>query len=530
MCTNLVIAGAVSTFEGLASGIISNYKSNDKTEELLGERKQNKLYEFKTPFCSTAEIKFDDSDCVYEEFVASERQRRNIDVNGDEGYNFDWMNYRPPAMIWFSVCAKINFYLILMSTIVGIFGCICMFIDINTADVCCCSLISVIPKPIRQIKIICQSFEAHMSQLYHIIMLSLVFGSKFVRRLNIVYVNIYAAFGDTLYRLFFYIFDAYDKTWKTYPLNVLFITMICFNSYKVASYFAGKGRMQSLLLFQLAFQYVFNIIIVSMTFYIVVPMFVNLSPTQQLIVASASPILGSIAKVISRLSVQSMENITHPGNLYIISLGTYFTAAITYRTFQADIGSNLYFLLICFFHSFVGLLERLSVILRDHFYIWFYKRVLKREIVNSRIGSFRTPRTQRYISDLILCHMMHEVIILLYCNALHQLYQLQFDSRSNVLYNFLLRCFIGIITEYFFGLLSIFVLTWYLNIPVITLWRRKWKSYVTTNFITGMIIIGYTTHHLVDIIQAKYSPTNLTEGGKSCNASRLLFFNGATLQ
>ena len=281
--------------------------------------------------------------------------------------------------------------------------------------------------------------------------------------------------------------------------------------------------MQAAFVFQLVFHYAVNIVIIYIVFYCMVPFYIRLDLSQQLIVASATPLIGSIGKAISRISLQNMENFTHPGNLYIISLPAYIISAITYRTLQADIESNLYFALICMFHSFVGFMGKLSILLRDHLLMWFYKRVLKKEIVNGRIGSFRTPRTQRYTSDLILCHMMHEVIVLLYCNVFRQLYQLQFSFRNKVLYNLILRCAIGIFSEYLFGSLSVFVLTWYLNIPIVKLWKRQWKTYAKTNLIIGMIIIGYITHHLIYIIDASYTGTALMER-RSCNVSQLLFF------
>ena len=155
--------------------------------------------------------------------------------------------------------------------------------------------------------------------------------------------------------------------------------------------------------------------------------------------------------------------------------------------------------------------------------------MLRREYFQSRIGLFKTPKTQRYIADLIICQVIHGHVALLYCNALLQLYPFVYignsSSNKSILYDFFLRCFIASSSEYFFNVLSIFALSWYLNIPVVKLWGMKWKRYGVVNFLTCIIVICYSTHYLVQVAESKYPDNiqaNLTK--RVCNVSQLLFF------
>ena len=276
-------------------------------------------------------------------------------------------------------------------------------------------------------------------------------------------------------------------------------------------------------------QFVFSIIILLITFYILTPWFIKLSVRQRLIVASMSPIIGTLAKICSRLSVKHMANVTHPGNLYILSIAPYISAAIVYRTFQADIGSTLNFSLLCLLHGVFGLLERVTVLAQDHFYQWFYKKILKRENFQSRIGLFKKPKTQRYVADLTICQIMHEHIAVLYCNAILQLYPLAERRNSindiSVIKDFGQRCLIASSIEYAFNVMSIYVLTRHLNIPLVKLWRKRWKTYVVINSFICYIVTCYATHYLILVADLKYPLLHHNSTKHVCNVSQLLFFN-----
>uniref|UniRef100_A0A7M5V8G0 Uncharacterized protein n=2 Tax=Clytia hemisphaerica TaxID=252671 RepID=A0A7M5V8G0_9CNID len=88
-----------------------------------------------------------------------------------------------------------------------------------------------------------------------------------------------------------------------------------------------------------------------------------------------------------RIVIQNVSNINHPGTSYMLVIAVYAGAALVYRALQAELESSALFLFLCFAHALIGFLERLSVVLRDHFYFWFYKKVLKKERdYNSFVG------------------------------------------------------------------------------------------------------------------------------------------------
>lgn len=546
MCTTTIIAFSVSVIEGVAGGVLQNYRLNDlKNGNSRGgdvERNENEkdtqerlLPDSLNSLKRKALEDFDDEDCIYEEFsVPSEIVEDTIGDCEEISY-FTWKHYRGSPLNWMKMCIIYSFYIVVLcsffiSTVaVGI-----MFIDINTADVCFNTKWHNLPKSVQRVRVTMQVIEGWILQFFHIFTLICVFGFKLIDQLHLLGLNIFAACFDSIYRLFLQVYDMYNAWWKSFPLNVIFVGIMIFNSYIMSRYYYSGRKRKMILTFQLGSQFILGTLTLYMTNYVIIPWFVTLTPTLQAIVAAVTPICGAISKAISRIAIQSVSHVNHPGTSYIFVIAAYAAAALVYRTLQAEIQSFRYFTLLCIAHGFVGLLERLSVILRDHFYTWFYKRFLKRESsFKSFIGSFRTPRTQRLVADLTICNIIHEITALVYTNAMVQLYALQFgrtesgdvfDSKT-ILKEFFIRTFVAVMAEYFFTVFGIFILTWYLNIPVISVWKKKWKSLVLNNVVICSILVIYVTQYLTEVVSAKYKHLYNKNGTITCDTSELLFFS-----
>ena len=531
MSADFILRSAVAIAEGITASALQNYKSDDRNGHFLVSSREEMMEDFNS-FDYADDVHFDASDNIFEEFTVLESEMnaaQDLDLDMETVNRHKWKEYRVSAKKWFILCVKISLYLTIISSWIGIFACAVMFVDINTADLCSQVDLYSLPRPYQQVKVVSQAFEGHESQYFHLVILSFTFGIQFMHKLRIIYVSMCAAFCDTLYRLIIYIFELYDQPWKSYPLNVLFISVIIINSFKVANYLFPDMSRRLKLVTQIGLQFVFGIITLLITFYILMPWFIKLNDRQRLIVASISPIIGTLTKICSRMSVKHMANVTHPGNLYILSIAPYMSAAVVYRTFQADIESTLSFSLLCLLHGVFGLLERVTVLVQDHFYQWFYKKILKRENFQSRIGLFKKPKTQRYMADLTICQIIHEHIAVLYCNAILQLYPFVEMRNSingiSVIKDFGQRCLIASSIEYAFNVMTIYVLTRHLNIPLVKLWRKRWKTYAIINSLICFMLICYTTQYLLMVPDLKYNRAHHNSTKQVCNVSQLLFFN-----
>ena len=541
MCTNFLITFAVSTIEGIAEGVLQNYRLNDmKCKRKTSTTQSNEddpasplLPEWSYHFKKRALEDFGDNDQIYEEFCSTSESLHD-ELPLDNKASFNWRKNRPKIFPWLVICSLHTFsVVVLCGSLVGTLTTIIMFIDINTANACYKTKWSEIPINVQRVHVLSEVLKGWMLQFFYIILLMFVFGFKLVDKLHLINLNIISAFIDSIYRLCFQIYDIYDWPYLSYPLNALSFSVIVTMNYILAGNFTTQVRRKIIITFQLGLPFILGLITLYFTVYKLVPWFIRLTLSQQTIVASIMPLCGEIIKAASRISIQNISEINHPGTSYILAVGVYAGTTILYRTLQAEIDSLQYFILLSVVHALLGLAEKLSVVLRDHFYIWFYKRILKKEKnLYSFVGLFRTPRTQRLIADLVICNVIHEVTALMYTNALIQLYVLQVGVGSantkvdkyEVLGEYLTRISVAVFSEFVITVFGIFILTWYMNIPVVRVWKKEWRNFLKVNLFMCSILAIYITHYMTGVVAGKYEDPkgNVTH---PCHEADLLFFH-----
>ena len=315
-------------------------------------------------------LRYDVNDFIYEEFIPSDNDNDRL----------AWRLSRPSAYAWFWECIKTSFYITVLSGLfVGAATVFLMFIDINTVGACSTLKWNEIPVNVQQVVVAADSTAAWIIQWLPFISMYCIFGWSLIRDLHLMSWTICAAFIDAVTCLCLQIYNMYDVNWKNYSLNVVFVLTLIINSYKIANHFHNQKMSRKVILtFQLGSQYLLGAVTVYGVIYLLLPWFIDSSPLEQVIIAAVTSLVCVVPKLVSRLAAQTLIGINHPGTSYVLVLGSYAPYTILIRIMQANESLDMY-VLFSFVHGIVGLLERLSVVTRDHFYIWFYKKVLKRE-------------------------------------------------------------------------------------------------------------------------------------------------------
>ena len=219
--------------------------------------------------------------------------------------------------------------------------------------------------------------------------------------------------------LHFFLFDAVYRTLFQYlgfsqsklsklqkiPLNVLFITSVCWQAYVITQHFCGHiwSRKQKLILFfQLtvpgAFSFLLSILITSLIY----PLYNKQNKDGKLLIALFAPLFGVFLKVISRISVQRLYNITHPGHSFVLLVPLYCGAAVIFRILQADLGRLQTIALLGVIHGAAEVIERSTMVFIDHI---CHQLVVRRS--SAPWGSFRTPRRERLMAG----YYNHEYVV-----------------------------------------------------------------------------------------------------------------------
>ena len=105
-----------------------------------------------------------------------------------------------------------------------------------------------LPEGIQKALLTKEVIESMLIECWYMSVILPIFGWKLVKELNILPWSMFAASIDAIYRLLLNVYRAYNTSWSSYPLNILFATSILFISYKVSSHYRQFTMRQRLLL------------------------------------------------------------------------------------------------------------------------------------------------------------------------------------------------------------------------------------------------------------------------------------------
>jgi len=146
----------------------------------------------------------------------------------------------------------------------------------------------------------------------------------------------------------------------------------------------------------------------------------HVNPKGQLLFALFTPLIGVFLKVISRICVQRLYNITHPGYSYTLLSPLYFGSALIFRVLQADLGNLQSIIILGIIHGAGEVIERSAMVVIDHICHLVWKRTL------APWGSFRTPRRERLMADIAIMSMLSESIAIVCANGFLCLYRITY--------------------------------------------------------------------------------------------------------
>ena len=234
------------------------------------------------------------------------------------------------------------------------------------------------------------------------------------------------------------------------------------------------------------------------------PFFIKQNVEGKLAIALFSPLIGVVAKTISRICVQRLWNITHPGYSYVLLAPLYLGYAMAFRVLQADFDRLRYIAILGIIHGAAEVLERSVMVVIDHFCHMLWKRE------STPWGSFRTPRRERLMADIAIMSMLYESIAIVSVNGLVFLSQFVFKENSSLLEllrSFAINASVQLVIEWFFTSVSLAIETRYQNMAVMAVWRRRWKRHISVAIINIVPIAVWNSSCLLMLLSARFSPS-----------------------
>ena len=310
---------------------------------------------------------------------------------------------------------------------------------------------------------------------------------------------------DTLYRVALQalgISHSYLTNIQKIPLNVLFVSSTALQIYILTIHFCRGCTKRKLAFFYQMFTPIclcyFLAIIVA---YCIYPAYNKQNREGKLLIAVFAPLTGVVLKVISRTCVQQLRRTTHPGYSHVLLSMSNLTTAIMFRVLQADLDSLQSIAILGIIHGAAEVIERCTMVVIDHICHMLWKRQ------SAPWGSFRTPRRERLMADIVITSMLSESTAVVSVNGFLYLYQFIFLKNISILkllQAFAIHTSVPLVIEWFFNSVSLAIQTRYQNIAVMAVWRRRWKRHSFLAIVNVIALAIWSCSNLLVIVHGRF--------------------------
>ena len=420
-----------------------------------------------------------------------------------------WKRLRPP--MWRTVWNSLLFGFlmsVLSAAVVGIVSILFYYLCYQTKLNCQGKPTKAIPKKLQWIRTITGTVYAFMLYCWFFVN-SLFFFRPFQiwgLRLKIFLLCLLFFCFDAGYRIATQALGmSHSKMSLTQRilLNVLFLSCVCLQAYNFSKHLVNGPRKKQLKLFVLfVVPCMFTSVVALLAAYFIYPAYNKQDKDGRLYIALFTPLIVVFLKGISRICVQRLWKITHPGTSFVLLSPLYYGSAVLLRLLQLDLKSLESVALIGVIHGVAEVAERTTIALIDH----MYNQVWERRLV--ALGGFRTPRRERLAVDIAIMSVVYEASAVISVNGFLYLYQYYYTSDSpplELLQSFAVTTLVPLAIEWFFTSVSLAIETRCLNAPVIAVWRKRWRRHILVAIVNSVAITLWASTTLLIAVEGRFN-------------------------
>ena len=316
--------------------------------------------------------------------------------------------------------------------------------------------------------------------------------------LNVLYRGVLQALGKPSFKL-----PGLYRSFSNVPVYIfVFINVLLLFYFATKNLFIRSRTKLAFLICKMAMPTCFAVIVTFAIRYFIYSAYIKRDAEGKLLIALFSPLMGVAVKVISRICVQRLWNITHPGYSYVLLAPLYFLLAVMFRVLQADLDSLESIAVLGIIHGFAEVIERSTVVVIDHICHQICRRA------SSPWGSFRTPRRERLTADIVIMSIFFESTAVVSVNGFLFLYQwifLENESLLKLLQSFVIYTSVPLVIEWFFTSVSLAIETRYQNMAVMAVWRRQWRRHILVAIVNVFPVAIWTSDNLLLIVHDRFN-------------------------
>ena len=428
------------------------------------------------------------------------------DEQQDENDEMAWKRLRPSVLR--TVCQSMYIgalISLLTPAIIGLFYIMICYVSYKTIRNCQLHQGETIPVKIQWIRTLSDVIGVAFLYMWFFVGMLFLFRPyqlKGVKRKLILVAFVFYCM-DTVYRVVLQVFGISHSQLSVIqkiPLYVIFLISICCQVYLLTNHFRNLSSRATLfikLTTSSCFTFFIGIFIASFIY----PMYNRQTEHGKLLIALFSPLFVVIFKVILRLCAQRLKKVAHPGYSYTLLVPLYFGSAIMFRVMQAELENIKLIAVLGIIHGAVEVLERSTMVFIDH----ICHVMLKRR--SAPWGSFRTPRRERLMVDIVILGILCESNAIVCVNGLLYVYRfiyLQNISLLKLLQEFAIHTSVPLVIEWFFTGVSLAIETHFQNIAIMAVWRKRWKRHILVAITNLVPLAIWTTANLWEVVRGRF--------------------------
>ena len=431
-------------------------------------------------------------------------------TNEDQRVNriMEWKQFRPSILstLWNSM--YFGFLISLLSAVlIGAFSILVYYLSYQTILVCLARPRESIPVKIQWSKTAFESTEAVFIHLSFFVNNLFYFKSYQIKgmKIKLFLISSFIFAFYVAYRIALQGLGAsYSDLTPVQSIlgNVIFLFSMCMQSWALAKHFFQAVRARKVKTFLwIIGSTLFTFIVATVVAYFIYPAYNKQDKTGKVYIALFTPLIGVVLKASSRLFVQRLWRISHPGKTFVYLVPLYYGSAVVLRLLQVDLDSLKAVVLIGVIHGIAEVIERSIIVLIDYIYHQIYER--------KRLpwGSFRTARRERLATDIAIMSMLYEASAVISVNGflhLHEYFYTVDKTSLELLQSFAITTAVPLIIEWFFTCSSIAIETRYQNRPIMAVWRRQWKIHLTVAMGNTLPIAAWSSLNLLTAIEGRF--------------------------
>lgn len=438
------------------------------------------------------------------------------------------VDLRPKNIYWFYKCALITIAITLASLLIIL---VCFLF---TPSISPCVNYMSYEKSTVILRFIYDCLAGVLLQMWFAVQASFLLSIRQVWKMNIMQNHLLASMVDVGYRCYLLVRGKYPcRNGNCYVLSAVWLINSCLSATMITIKSQNGWRNRIKLFFVISSQHLFSLALICIINEIVIPFFAGLPGRQQIFFTVVVMTPCFIARLISRAASQSKNVPFYPSKLYLLSASIDILVKLEYRFLQAYIRRPETYILMSFIQSFLAFFERISILLTNYILMLFIKKYFKGQQVN-----LSSPVSRRIMADLIIIGFVSEIVTAIlpptFIYFIFRVRQIRIQVRVNdVTYSqedhfldYCTRAGATLAITFVFLLASIYIVSRYVNLPVVNLWMKTWKekSLFTFCTITGGVLYGAQNLITKPFYQMQNLEYNSTQPIFICNSSYHIFW------